>query len=327
MAKPFPFFYILYMHYTLVIIGVFNSYGEKLISLLEHNCLKKNKIILLETKEHAGLLIHFDGGYLNVKAIDNFQFKEASIVFICNSLLFDKKIKNNLSFDSYIIDCSGLIQNAPYLIPSINLTGGLKNKIISSPTTVALVLSIIFNTLHQLYPSYFACCVLLSASEFGQYMFDQLWNQTRSIYAKKFTPLSPYEKQLAFNLIPEINPTYITKTKQQISSICKVKGIITSAFIPVFIGNCIQIEIRFKNNIPKEQVIELLNSNKKIHFLSEEENPATPIDVLNSDAIFISHLKKENNKTVLFWIVFNNSLMNSINNALEIANFLENSIS
>lgn len=312
-------------NYKLVIIGTKEYLARHLISLLLEKGIKQSEIIPLDLHQYKDEEFTIKNEFFKINALDEFDFNKRCIVFLCRASLLPKEIGKN----NYLIDCTGLLEKAPCIIPFLNKNKifSSKNKILCNPTSITITLALTLMQLKKCANIKNACVTaLLSTSEFGNKFSKELWDQTRSFYTQEELNLSDLDYKIAFNVIPEISEKLTSRTIEQIKCLTQIPIYLTTALVPVFEGHCFFLYWIFDQKSSFKQIKECFTENPSIEFLDETKphTTATPIDTFLENKLYISDLKENKNleNTYSCWIVANNlrfgKALNAINIALEI---------
>lgn len=147
---------------------------------------------------------------------------------------------------------------------------------------------------------------------------------------------SPFNKQLAFNVIPQIDRfDALDYTKEEWKMINETKKILelqnidvtaTCVRVPVIRGHAVSVFAKFNKTVDINIVKEVLNNFDGVTIIDDPYNQvyATPIDCANKDDVFVSRIR--NHPTIdnglSFWCVSDNVRKGAALNAIQIASLL-----
>ena len=161
---------------------------------------------------------------------------------------------------------------------------------------------------------------------------DELFNQTKGIYMNEKLPPVNFSRQMAFNVIPQIDvfadDDYTKEELKMVNETHKILdpniGVsVTCVRVPVFNCHAESINIEFENPMEVEQAREILREANGITVIDNplEGQFVTPIECAREDDVFVSRIRKD--KTVEnglnIWVVSDNVRKGAALNAVQIA--------
>lgn len=308
-----------HMKYKIAILGAFNPIGKSLLSVLYDSPLDKYDIYALDGSHLSHETIEFGETFLPIIPAIDFNFKHC-ITFLCSSHSISKYKKKALSEKSILIYCTDTQpEKIPYIVPYINkeqITSEVQE--IGSPLSPSIFISLVTHVIHQKYHiGYLQATILLSTSEFGESLTETLASQTRHVYTRKPLLISPNEKPLPFNVIPEFNPHYSQKINQQILHLTGISASVSSILVPVFIGDTISLTFTCHKPVSSEDIEHTLEQNPLFKFFKDES--ISPTDTVGNELFYVSHLRQTGPQTYSLWITGDNlqagMLLNAVNTA------------
>ena len=171
-----------------------------------------------------------------------------------------------------------------------------------------------------------------SVSGAGRETMDELWEQTKNIYANQNIEKKKFTKQIAFNVIPHIG-SFLENgdTKEEEKMINETKKILdpnirvsaTCVRVPVFISHAESINLELDSPISVEQVKELLNKFENISVVDhqQDEGYVTPVEAAGEDKIYVSRVRRDTSvdNGLNLWVVSDNLRKGAALNAVQIA--------
>ena len=164
---------------------------------------------------------------------------------------------------------------------------------------------------------------------------DELFNQTRRIYANQ--PVQPeiYPKEIAFNVIPQIDKFMDDhSTKEEWKMVAETKKILDPKIkmcancvrVPVFIGHAEMINVEFENEITPRQAMKALRDAPGVTVidLDSEMEYVTPAEIQGEDDVFVSRMRQDTSveNGLNFWCVADNLRKGAALNTVQIAEVL-----
>jgi len=174
-----------------------------------------------------------------------------------------------------------------------------------------------------------------SVSGTGKAAMDELFEQSRNIFVGDSTEPSVYPKQIAFNVIPQVDVfledgatkeewKMVVETKKILDP--KIKLTATCVRVPVFVGHSEAVNIEFENEISADQAREILREAPGVLVVDKRENGGyvTPVECVGDYATYVSRIREdptvENGLTL--WVVSDNLRKGAALNAVQIAELL-----
>ncbi len=333
------------MTYRIAVIGATGSVGREALNILAERRFPVKEIFALASKRSNGAEVSYgDDKVLPVKNLEEFDF--TGIDFVISAV--DSKIAAQFlpkiaSAGAIIVDKSShfrLEPDVPLVVPEVNshrLHGRPKRGLIASPNCVVIPLVVALKPLHDLARiKRIVLSTYQSVSGAGSAAMDELFNQTRAILVNEMIPEVIFPKQIAFNLIPQIDrfhPDGFTAEEDKIALETRkifedpLKVTATCVRVPVFIGHCLSVNVEFEQSITVETARSTLQKSKGIFVLDRQEEGGyiTPLEIAGEDVVCVSRLRQD--KTVAsglsLWIAADNLRKGAALNAVQI---LENLI-
>tara|TARA_B100001123_G_scaffold451119_2_gene627126 strand:- start:3382 stop:3993 length:612 start_codon:yes stop_codon:yes gene_type:complete len=176
-----------------------------------------------------------------------------------------------------------------------------------------------------------------SVSGKGKGAMDELFNQTRGIYANKTIDKKHFTKQIAFNVIPHIDDFLENgNTKEEQKMVDETKKILdqnisvvaTCVRVPVFIGHSESVNIEFNSEITEEKAKSVLENFNGISVIDyrKDEGYVTPVESAGEDKVYVSRIRKDETikNGLNLWIVSDNLRKGAALNAVQIAELIIN---
>ncbi len=167
----------------------------------------------------------------------------------------------------------------------------------------------------------------------GQKGIAELQTQINDILNNRIPEHSHFKKQIAFNLIPQIDSfgdlDYTKEEWKMINETKKILGIndliitATCVRVPVFTGHAVSVFAKFEKDININQVIKEIDNFGGVRVIDniQDYEFATPIDSVGKNEVFVSRIRKHQNlnNALNFWCVSDNLRKGAALNAIQIA--------
>ena len=165
---------------------------------------------------------------------------------------------------------------------------------------------------------------------------DELFNQTKGVYANQTPTPEVYPKQIAFNAIPQIDVFMDDgMTKEEWKMVVETKKILDPAIkvcascvrIPAFIGHAEMVNVEFENELTAIQAKELFRNAQGVTLVDLEQEDleyVTPVEIQGEDDVYISRVREDISveNGLNFWCVADNLRKGAALNTVQIAELL-----
>jgi len=326
---------------NIAIVGATGNVGRKIIEVLEKKELSIDNLYLLASSKSAGSKIKFKGKQHEVFDLENFDFSKAKITFFAAGGKISEKFAVNAAKNSLIIDNSSYFRmdpDVPLIVPQVNPEhlNDIKKNIIANPNCSTAQLVIALKPLHDLFKiKRVVVSTYQSVSGGGKAPMDELIEQTKSVLDNKKVVSKNFTKQIAFNVIPQIDIfSDEGYTKEELKMTNETKKILdekidltaTCVRIPVLVSHSESVNIQFEKPFSLDEVRKALDNFEGCKVIDERSDGgySSPVEAAGKDETFISRIRED--KTIKnglnLWIVSDNLLRGAALNAVEIAETL-----
>jgi aspartate-semialdehyde dehydrogenase len=326
---------------NIAIVGATGNVGRKIIEVLEKKELSIDNLYLVASSKSAGSKIKFKGKQHEVFDLENFDFSKAKITFFAAGGKISEKFAVNAAKNSLIIDNSSYFRmdpDVPLIVPQVNPKhlNDIKKNIIANPNCSTAQLVIALKPLHDLFKiKRVVVSTYQSVSGGGKAPMDELIEQTKSILDNKKVVSKNFTKQIAFNVIPQIDIfSDEGYTKEELKMSNETKKILdekidltaTCVRIPVLVSHSESVNIQFEKPFSLDEVKKALDNFEGCKVIDERSDGgySSPVEAAGKDETFISRIRED--KTIKnglnLWIVSDNLLRGAALNAVEIAETL-----
>ena len=174
-----------------------------------------------------------------------------------------------------------------------------------------------------------------SVSGGGKAPMDELIEQTKSVLDNKKVVSKNFTKQIAFNVIPQIDIfSDEGYTKEELKMTNETKKILdekidltaTCVRIPVLVSHSESVNIQFEKPFSLDEVKKALDNFEGCKVIDERSDGgySSPVEAAGKDETFVSRIRedKTTKNGLNLWIVSDNLLRGAALNAVEIAEIL-----
>ena len=326
---------------NIAIVGATGNVGRKIIEVLEKKELSIDNLYLVASSKSAGSKIKFKEKEYEVFYLENFDFSKAKITFFAAGGKISEKFAVNAAKNSIIIDNSSYFRmdpDVPLIVPQVNPEhlNDIKKNIIANPNCSTAQLVIALKPLHDLFKiKRVVVSTYQSVSGGGKAPMDELIEQTKSVLDNKKVVSKNFTKQIAFNVIPQIDIfSDEGYTKEELKMTNETKKILdekidltaTCVRIPVLVSHSESVNIQFEKPFSLDEIKKALDNFEGCKVIDERSDGgySSPVEAAGKDETFISRIRedKTTKNGLNLWIVSDNLLRGAALNAVEIAEIL-----
>jgi len=333
--------------YDVAVVGATGAVGEAIFSILEERDFPVGKIYALASSRSVGKIIYYKNTSVKVEDLETFDFSKVSIgLFSAGASVSKVYAPKAVAAGCIVIDNTSEFRyddEIPLVVPEVNPESIAEYKtrgIIANPncSTIQMVVA--------LKPIYDAVgierinvCTYQAVSGTGKEGIEEVVSQTAKLLnGKPITP-SVYPKQIAFNVLPQIDVFMDNGyTKEEMKMVWETRKIFsdqaimvnpTAVRVPVFYGHSEAVHIETKQKIEIEKVYELLAKAPGITILDERVDGGYPTAVTESsgnDDVFVGRVREDisHPRGVDLWVVSDNVRKGAALNSVQIAEELVN---
>lgn len=324
------------MAYNIAVVGATGNVGSQILRTLAERNFPVKKVFALASRKSIGKNVSFGEKVLKVEAVDDFDFKDIDIgLFSPGSAASAIYAPKAAKAGCIVIDntsCFRMDKEIPLVVPEVNTDSlaQFKNKnIIANPNCAAIQLAVAIKPIHDLFNiKKIIVSTYQSVSGAGKTAMDELYSQTKGIFSYQKIKPSKFQKQIAFNVIPQIDnflEDKFTGEEDKIrNEIKKIVGgsievVPTCVRVPVFIGHAESVYLECEQEINLSKLNTKLQNSPGIQFA--DEGYVTPVEITGEDEVFVSRVRKikTNPNALSFWVVADNLRKGAALNAVQIA--------
>ena len=298
---------------NIAIVGATGNVGRKIIEVLEKKELSIDNLYLVASSKSAGSKIKFKEKEHEVFDLESFDFSKAKITFFAAGGKISEKFAVNAAKNSIIIDNSSYFRmdpDVPLIVPQVNPEhlNDIKKNIIANPNCSTAQLVIALKPLHDLFKiKRVVVSTYQSVSGGGKAPMDELIEQTKSVLDNKKVVSKNFTKQIAFNVIPQIDIfSDEGYTKEELKMTNETKKILdekidltaTCVRIPVLVSHSESVNIQFEKPFSLDEVKKALDNFDGCKVIDKRTDGgySTPLEAEGRNETFISRIRQD--KTV-----------------------------
>ena len=333
------------MGYKIAIAGATGNVGREMLDILAERGFPADEVVALASRRSQGTEVSFGDKTLKVQALENYDFSDTDICLMSAGGTVSKEWSPKIGAKGCIvIDNSSAWRydaDVPLVVPEVNAdaVAGFSNKnIIANPNCSTAQLVVALKPLHDAVGiTRVVCSTYQSVSGAGKDAMDELWNQTRGVFVNDEPTPEVFQKEIAFNVIPQIDVFMEDGfTKEEWKMRVETKKIVdesielvaTCVRVPVFVGHSEAVSVELNAPMSAKEAQDLLRESPGIMLVDdpEEDLYITPKECVGDWATFISRVRKDPTveNGLMFWCVSDNLRKGAALNAIQIAEELLN---
>ena len=331
------------MALKVAIVGATGNVGREMLDILVERDFPIDEVFALASSRSKGDAVQFGNKELIVEDLSEFDFSNADIaLFSAGGKISGEFAPLAAEKNCVVIDNSSRFRmdpDVPLIVPEVNreaIANYEKTKIIANPNCSTIQMVVALKPLHDLVTiKRVVVSSYQSTSGAGKAAMDELFEQIKGIYSNNLIEPKIFQKQISFNVIPQIGPfvssgyteeeeKMINETKKILDNDIKVSA--TCVRVPTFIGHAESVNIEFENYISSEEASKVLaEAPGCLVDLDDKESYATPIDCAGNDHTYISRIRNDDSveNGLNLWVVSDNLRKGAALNTIQIAEILE----
>jgi len=327
----------------IAVAGATGNVGREILNILIERKFPATEVVALASRNSAGKKISYGDKTLTVQALDDYDFSDTKIgLFSPGGKVSAVHAPRAATQGCVVIDNTShfrMDEDVPLVVPEVNpqaISGYKKRKIIANPNCSTIQMVVALKPLHEIAKiKRIVVATYQAVSGAGKEAMDELYNQTKGIYANNTIAPQKFSKRIAFNVIPQIDVFMddgVTKeewkmkveTKKILDPKIEVEA--TCVRVPVFNAHSEAVNIEFENAISVEQARKALEKADGVMVIDrpQEMKFITPMEASATDPVYVSRIRKDNSVKhgLSLWVVSDNLKKGAALNAVQIAELL-----
>lgn len=328
------------MGYKVAIAGATGNVGSELLKILDERKFPVSDVVALASERSVGKEVSFGDNNLKVQDLAKYDFKGVDIVLSSPG----GKVSAQYSpvaakAGAVVIDNTSHFRmdpDVPLIVPEVNpdaIAGFNKKNIIANPNCSTIQMVVALKPIHEAAKiKRVVVATYQSVSGTGKDAMDELFNQTKGVYMNATPDPAVYPKQIAFNVIPQIDVFMDDgMTKEEWKMMVETKKILDPSIkvcascvrVPVFIGHSEMVNVELEKELSPEDAIKLWRKAPGITVV-DDDTYVTPSEIQGEDDVFVSRVRADATveNGLNFWCVSDNLRKGAALNAVQIAELL-----
>ncbi len=329
------------------IVGATGNVGTEMLEILSESDMEIGEVYAVASRNSLGREVSFGDRTLKCLDLETFDFGKVDIALMSAGGAISKEWSPKIAAKgAVVIDNSSawrMDPDVPLVVPEVNadaVEGFTKKNIIANPNCSTIQMVVALKPLHdRAGVKRVVVSTYQSVSGGGKKAMDELWLQTKGIFTNADLPAINFPKQIAFNVIPQIDvfmdDGYTKeewKMKVETKKILdpKIKVTATCVRVPTFVGHAESINVELENELSADDARALLRESPGLmvvdqpHSDDHEANYVTPIDCVGDFATYVSRIREDSTQdnTLDMWVVSDNLRKGAALNTVQIAELL-----
>ncbi|HHZ88763.1 MAG TPA: aspartate-semialdehyde dehydrogenase [Chromatiaceae bacterium] len=331
--------------YNVAVVGATGAVGETMLSILAERNFPVDQVFPLASSRSAGKKIQFGDGYVTVQDLADFDFAQTPIgLFSAGASISEEFAPKAAAAGCVVVDNTSQYRyddDIPLVVPEVNpeaIAGYTNRGIIANPNCSTIQMLVALKPIYDAVGiERINVCTYQAVSGTGKEAIEELAAQTAALLSGKPVDTSVYPKQIAFNVLPQIDVFKENGyTKEEMKMVWETRKIFgddsilvnpTAVRVPVFFGHSEAIHFETRDKISAEAVTELLKHAEGVQVLDDRDDGgyATAVtEGANSDPVFVSRIREDisHPRGIDLWVVADNVRKGAALNSVQIAEIL-----
>jgi aspartate-semialdehyde dehydrogenase len=331
--------------YNVAVVGATGAVGETMLSILAERKFPVGEVFALASSRSAGKRVAFGDKMLVVQDLDTFDFSKAQIgLFSAGASISEIYAPKAAAAGCVVVDNTSQFRyddDIPLVVPEVNphAIANYKNRgIIANPNCSTIQMLVVLKPIYDAVGiKRINVATYQAVSGTGKEAIEELADQTVKLLNAKPIECKVYPKQIAFNVIPQID-VFLENgyTKEEMKMVWETRKIFedetimvnpTAVRVPVFYGHSEAVHIETRDKITAEKATELLSKAPGVLVVDERKDGGYPTAVTegaNHDASYVGRIREDisHEKGLDMWIVSDNVRKGAALNSVQIAEIL-----
>ena len=328
---------------NVAVVGATGAVGEAMLSILEQRNFPVNEIFPLASSRSAGKSVVFNGRSLEVGRLDEFDFSTVELsLFSAGSSVSAEYAPKAAAAGCIVVDNTSYFRNdpeIPLIVPEVNLHALDQHQgIIANPncSTIQMVVALkpIYDAvgIHRINVATYQ-----AVSGAGRRAIEEQAGQTAALLNGKKPAIEVMPKQIAFNVIPEIDSFQDNGyTREEMKMVWETRKILeddtiminpTTVRVPVFYGHSEAVHLETRDPVTAAEVRQLLSVAPGVTVIDDHTPggyPTAVTEAAKQDGVFVGRIREDIScdRGINLWIVSDNVRKGAALNSIQISEAL-----
>jgi len=328
---------------NVAVVGATGVVGEAMLGILEKRQFPINNIYPLASSRSAGNSVLFKGRSVEVGRLDEFDFSTTDLgLFSAGGSVSAEYAPKAVAAGCLVVDNTSYFRNdpeIPLIVPEVNLHALDKHQgIIANPncSTIQMVVALkpIYDAvgIHRINVATYQ-----AVSGAGRRAIEELAGQTAALLNGKKPTIDVMSKQIAFNVIPEIDSFQDNGyTREEMKMVWETRKILedetlminpTTVRVPVFYGHSEAVHLETRDAVTAAEVRQLLSVAPGVTVIDDHTPggyPTAVTEAAKQDGVFVGRIREDIScdRGINLWIVSDNIRKGAALNSIQISEVL-----
>jgi aspartate-semialdehyde dehydrogenase len=331
--------------FNVAVVGATGAVGETMLAILHQRNFPVGEVYAVASSRSAGSRVAFGDRMLVVQDLDTFDFSKVQIGLFSPGASVSKIYAPRAgAAGCVVIDNTSQFRyddDIPLIVPEVN-PGALaqyKNRnIIANPNCSTIQMLVALKPIHDAVGiERINVCTYQAVSGTGKEAIAELATQTASLLNAKPIVAEVYPKQIAFNVLPQIDVFMDNGyTKEEMKMVWETRKIMgddsiqvnpTAVRVPVFYGHSEAVHIETRAKISAAEVRALLEKAPGVTVVDSHQDggyPTAVTEAANQDPVFVGRIREDisHPRGINLWVVSDNVRKGAALNSIQIAEML-----
>jgi aspartate-semialdehyde dehydrogenase len=329
--------------YDVAVLGATGAVGQMMLEILQEREFPIGNIYPLASSRSAGGKITFNNKQVEVLDVETFDWTQVQIgLFSAGGSVSEQWAPIAAEAGVVVIDNTSHFRyddDIPLVVPEVNpeaIAQYTNRGIIANPNCSTIQMLVALKPIHDAASiKRINVATYQAVSGSGKSAIDELAGQTASLLNGREVETKVYPKQIAFNVIPQIDVfTENGYTKEEMKMVWETQKIFgdeyimvnpTAVRVPVFYGHSEAIHLETRDPISAEEVRSLMRHAPGVKLIENEEDYPTPVsDSAGHDEVFVGRIREDISHAsgINLWVVGDNIRKGAATNSVQIAELL-----
>jgi aspartate-semialdehyde dehydrogenase len=331
--------------YNVAVVGATGAVGEIMLSILEQRGFPVGEVYALASSRSAGKRIPFKGKQLIIEDLETFDFGKTEIgLFSPGASVSAIYAPRAAEAGCVVVDNTSQFRyddDIPLVISEVNpdAVADYKNRgIIANPNCSTIQMLVALKPIYDAVGiERINVCTYQAVSGSGKEAIEELAKQTADLLNAKDVECHVYPKQIAFNVIPQIDVFQENGyTREEMKMVWETRKIFddqsimvnpTAVRVPVFYGHSEAVHIETKEKIDVATARKLLSEMSGVTVLDELQDggyPTAVTEAAGEDPVFVGRIREDisHPRGLNMWVVSDNVRKGAALNSVQIAEIL-----